>query len=74
MKNFRCRDCNKGEVVASGGNGRVEKYKDKFITLPEDLLIPTCNYCGAEWMNESSAKAIDAALEVEYNKLWKTHS
>ena len=36
------------------------------LSCPADLEIPTCNKCGTEWIGDSVARKLDAALEKEF--------
>ena len=36
------------------------------LPLPDDLPIPTCSACGEEWIDRTTAQAVDSALEQEY--------
>jgi hypothetical protein len=38
------------------------------LQVPDDLVIPTCNHCGEQWISPADAKRIDAALEVVYRQ------
>jgi hypothetical protein len=70
----RCRGCGVGEVRPLAKAGRRGNYKNLELGIPADLKIPTCNNCGAEWMDRATAVSLDAALEKIYRsvlrKLW----
>ena len=36
------------------------------LAVPAELMIPTCDNCGSEWMNDSIAAEIDKAMEPVY--------
>ena len=36
------------------------------LAVPSTLEIPTCNYCGNEWIDPKTAEAIDEALQGAY--------
>ena len=36
------------------------------LEIPKDVEIPTCDNCGAEWMDRQTAQTIDHALERVY--------
>lgn len=64
---MKCYACFEGEVVAMAGPGRTLRYKAmQRLPVPEDLVIPTCDHCGEQWISPADAKRIDAALEVVY--------
>lgn len=66
---IRCAECGKGNVVPKTAPGRTAKYKTlAAVPVPDDLEIPTCDVCGMEWIDRTSAKAIDAALEPAYQQ------
>lgn len=63
----RCHECGIGQVVAVAHSGRFMRYKTlPQVEIPADIAIPTCNNCGAEWLDEKTSSTIDAALEVVY--------
>jgi hypothetical protein len=62
----RCRECGIGKIRPVAKSGRRERYRTMELEIPEDIKIPTCDNCGAEWMDRAVAKAIDQALEAEY--------
>ena len=67
LKARRCHECGIGDVRPQAASGRVARYKNiSKLPIPGDLLIPTCINCGAEWLDEEAARALDAALEVAY--------
>jgi hypothetical protein len=38
------------------------------LELPSDLQIPTCDGCGADFIDRRTAKRVDAALEAAYQR------
>ncbi len=62
----RCRECGVGQVSVLARAGRRARYKTMELEIPSDVEIPTCDNCGAEWMDRLTAQAIDKALEREY--------
>jgi hypothetical protein len=36
------------------------------LAVPEDLPIPTCDACGEQWIDRTTAQAMDEALEQQY--------
>jgi hypothetical protein len=36
------------------------------LPVPKDLLIPTCDHCGSEWIDDAIAKALDEVLPRVY--------
>ena len=61
---IRCSTCGEGEVSPLARPGRTACYKNMAaLPIPDDLAIPTCRACGAEWIDRPTAEAVDAALE-----------
>jgi hypothetical protein len=46
--------------------GRRTRYKTLELEIPRAVAIPTCDSCGAEWIDRPTARAIDRALETVY--------
>lgn len=63
---FTC-PCNRGTVKETAQAGRVMLFRGRQLAVPVDLLIPTCDYCGEEWINRDAAARIDAALVKVYD-------
>jgi hypothetical protein len=36
------------------------------LEVPKDLPIPTCDNCGAEWLDDKTARELDEALDLAY--------
>jgi Helix-turn-helix domain len=59
-----CGECGRREVEPRTAAGRMSPYKNfPALPVPDDLAIPTCRHCGAEWIGARDAELIDAALE-----------
>ena len=67
IKPFQCAECSTGTVRSSARAGRLAKYRTLSLPVPATLEIPTCDNCGTEWINDTTAKAIDASLGLEYH-------
>ncbi|HEX7505226.1 MAG TPA: hypothetical protein VF550_00540 [Polyangia bacterium] len=65
-KGFRCAECGKGNVLPFAIPGRQARHRTLSLPVPADLEIPTCNKCGTEWIGDSVARKLDAALEKEF--------
>jgi hypothetical protein len=65
MKSFRCAECGVGTVRPLATAGRTMRHHSMSVPVPADLRMPTCDHCGAEWVDEEVAVAIDQALEAE---------
>jgi hypothetical protein len=66
----RCRSCGTGHIRPLARPGRRIRYKAvASLEVPAGLAIPTCDRCGVEWLTESTARAIDAALEGAYRRV-----
>lgn len=64
----RCHECGTGRVVPLAKAGRRERYRTMMLEIPARVEIPTCNHCGAEWMDPATARAIDEALKRVYQE------
>ena len=58
----RCRACGDGTIRLMAGPGRKTTYKFAERDVPADLEIPTCDRCGTEWHNDTTAAAFYDAL------------
>lgn len=58
-----CAECGERAVAPRAVAGRTSPWKH-FPSLPisQDLEIPTCTKCGAEWIDRKTAEKIDADL------------
>ena len=66
----KCKECGKGKIRPTARAGRSMPYRNmKALEIPADFLIPTCDKCGAEWIDESTAEALDEALEKAYRRI-----
>ncbi len=66
----KCLECGKGKIRPVAGAGRFMPYRNmEALGVPDDFLLPTCDHCGAEWINESTAQALDEVLDKEYRLL-----
>jgi hypothetical protein len=67
FKPRRCRECGEGMIVPLAKEGRRMPYRNMTgLAVPSTLAIPTCNYCGNEWIDPKTAQAIDEALQGAY--------
>ncbi|MEK7706036.1 MAG: hypothetical protein AAB426_13835 [Myxococcota bacterium] len=67
MKMRRCRECGEGTVRKVSQAGRFASFKTmQQLEIPEDFEIPTCERCGAEWLDAKTAQALDKVLAVAY--------
>jgi len=64
----RCHECGLGQVRPAARAGRRIRYKTIELEVPKHVEIPTCDQCGAEWMDRATARAIDQALEPRYRE------
>jgi hypothetical protein len=65
-KGFRCAECDRGIVRPVAAPGRQARHRTLTLPVPADLEIPTCGNCGTEWIGDSAARKLDAALEKEF--------
>ena len=68
----RCHECGTGKVVPVAKAGRQERYRTLMLEIPAYVEIPTCDNCGAEWMDPATARAIDEALKSVYQASLRT--
>jgi hypothetical protein len=69
IKKRLCKNCGIGEIRPLAKKGRFARYKSMpRLAIPSDLTIPTCNHCGAEWLDANTAKALDKALDAEFRE------
>jgi hypothetical protein len=64
----RCHKCGVGQVCPVALAGRRAHYKMMELEIPKHVEIPTCDKCGAEWIDRQAARAIDGALEPVYRE------
>lgn len=64
----RCHECGVGQVRPLARAGRRTRYKTMELEIPKQVEIPTCDNCGAEWMDRQVVRAIDQALESAYRE------
>ena len=63
----KCRECGVGRVRLLAKAGRYARYRTiANIEVPKDLLLPTCDNCGTEWVNGEYAARLDEALEANF--------
>ena len=67
-REFRCAECGEGTVRALAKVGRRTRHKTMVLEVPADLEIPTCDRCGAEWYDDTTARTVDEALEGIYRR------
>ena len=68
-KTMRCVACGKGTVRPLAKAGRRMRYKTMMVEVPGELAIPTCDACGEEWFDETTAEEVDDALGAAYRRL-----
>lgn len=71
LAGHKCPGCGKGIIQALARAGRTSYYRGvDNLPIPADLPLATCDNfdCGEEWIDRQDASALDAALEIEYNK------
>jgi len=62
----RCGQCGARAVIGVTRAGRLTMYRNLELEIPAHVVVPTCTKCGAEWIDEAAAKALDEALERVY--------
>jgi len=67
-KGFRCVECGEGTVLPLAKAGRLTRHRTMRLEVPSDLEIPTCDRCGTEWYDDTTARTVDEALEGIYRR------
>ena len=50
-------------------SGRTGRHKNlACLPIPATFKIPTCDKCGAEWLDEDTADRLEGLLEAAYRK------
>lgn len=66
----RCTECGNGMILMNAKAGRFSPWRNMpSVPIPSDFEIPSCNNCGAEWLDEDTAEALDRVLGVEYRRI-----
>lgn len=50
---IRCSKCKRGSLLLVGHAGRRVHVDGASVEVPSDFLVPTCDYCGAEQLDEA---------------------
>lgn len=62
-----CPECGPGSIEPRNARGKRFRYRQVHdLELQEDVLLPTCTHCAAEWMDAASTRSLDEALERAY--------
>jgi hypothetical protein len=61
-----CVDCGAVAVRDVVGPGRRVPYEGIVVAVPASFPIPTCGACGAEQLDDETAKQLDGLLATEY--------
>ena len=62
----KCPCCGRHAVRPTAQPGRVCRYRNTALTLPADLLVPTCRRCKHLLLSFDSMPELAAALEATY--------
>jgi hypothetical protein len=62
----KCPCCARKAVRLTVGPGRTRRYRNVVLTLPADLLVPTCGRCKHLILTFESVPALEACLEATY--------
>jgi transcriptional regulator with XRE-family HTH domain len=65
-KTMRCAQCGKGTVRPVARSGRLHRHKTMMLEVPAEIVIPTCDNCGEEWIGERLAHTLTTKLEKIY--------
>ena len=61
-----CGQCGERAVVGIARAGRTTTFKNLELEIPAHVVVPTCEKCQAEWIDERTATALDDAFGVAY--------
>ena len=65
MHELTCPDCQRGVIRPLSARGRRFPHRQfGELLLDEEIAIPTCDACGAEWLDGPSTRQLDEALEM----------
>ncbi len=59
-----CVECG-GRVALKDHGGRRKWYRGAEVSYPRGLLIPTCETCGAEWVDGALNDALGESFEQQ---------
>jgi len=62
----RCPCCGRGAVFPIAQPGRMVRYRNAALTLPADLLVPTCRRCQHRLLSFEAMPELHARLEATY--------
>ncbi|HRI55188.1 MAG TPA: hypothetical protein PLW65_33870 [Pseudomonadota bacterium] len=62
----KCSRCGHHAVRPTAQPGRVCRYRNTALTLPADLLVPTCRRCKHLFLSFDSSPELADALEATY--------
>ena len=65
-KATKCPCCGRDCVVPLAQPGRVRRYRNAALTLPADLLVPTCRRCRHQILSFETVPELHARLEATY--------
>ena len=65
-KAARCLYCGRNAVSPVAQPGRMLRYRNAALTLPADLLIPTCRRCRQRLLSFEAMPELQAQLEATY--------
>ena len=65
-KATKCPCCGRDCVVPLAQPGRVRRYRNAALTLPADLLVPTCRRCRHQLLSFEAVPELHARLEATY--------
>ena len=69
-----CTECLNGEVVLKSGGGRLFVYRrGSCYELPADFVVPTCDDCGASFLDDALEQAARELLRPLYLEDQKRH-
>lgn len=69
-----CVSCRSGSVTLRRGLGRSFTYRRGFVLeIPEDIEVPTCEHCGAEYIDAALRDVIKARLKDTHDQSQHKH-
>src|SRR4051794_23567454 len=61
-RDVSCSQCQRGSLILVGQAGRKVRIDGATIEVPRDFLIPTCDHCGVEQLDERWKASLAVAV------------
>jgi hypothetical protein len=70
MRKRICKACNEGEVLETAVAGRRTRYRCvPDLEIPERVAIPTCNKCGAQYLDARATERLEEGLKEAWQRV-----